>query len=239
MISPGDRALHAARNNADLYEAMFAAHGLDYRRDPVLWRALAAPLPYYAAALVLCPGDAADVSAALALALAPFAGGASVKDGFATLDLRPLGLEVGFRARWIWAEDPGNGRQAPWDIITSEDDLATWEDGWKAGGSATPARMFPAECLSSGKMQFCGRRSGTGFDAGCIVNRSGAVVGLSNVFGPEQDQSLFSAALAMAACVGTGRPVAGYEQGAALDAAMAAGFADAGPLIVWFPRSGE
>jgi len=43
----------------------------------------------------------------------------------------------------------------------------------------------------------------------------------------------------MALRVGHGQSVAGCERGAALDAAPAAGFADAGPLTVWFPRAGE
>ena len=67
---------------------------------------------------------------------------------------------------------------------------------------------------------------------------SGDIVGLSNVFGPDEDAGLFTAALAMAAQVGGGRPVTGFERGGALDAALAAGFEDAGPLVVWFPRSG-
>lgn len=237
MIAVADRALHAARNNADLYQAMFAAHGLAFARDEHLFRALAAPLPYYSAALVLQPGDAAATILALQRALAAFAGGAAVKDGFATLDLRPLGLEVGFRARWIWADGPASS-PADWEVIATPGELAQWEQGWKAGGLPTAERMFPPACLSGGKLVFCGRRAGGGFDAGCIVNLSGDIVGLSNVFGPDEDAGLFTAALAMAAQVGGGRPVAGFERGGALDAALAAGFEDAGPLVVWFPRSG-
>ena len=237
MIAVADRALHAARSNADLYQAMFAAHGLAFARDAHLFRALAAPLPYYSAALVLQPGDAAVTIPALDQTLAAFAGGAAVKDGFATLDLRPLGLEVGFRARWIWADGPASS-PADWEVIATPGDLALWELGWKAGGSPTPDRMFPPSCLTTGELVFCGQRAGGGFDAGCIVNLSGDIVGLSNVFGPDEDAGLFTPALAMAAQVGGGRPVVGFERGGALDAALAAGFETAGPLVVWFPRSG-
>lgn len=241
MIPLADRAWHAARNNADLYEAMFAAHGLAWQRDARLFRAMAAPLPYYSAALVLQPGDPAELIPAIAGALAPFAGGAAVKDGFATLDLRPLGLETGFRAQWIWADRPVD-TDTDWQVIDNRGDLAQWELGWKAGGSPTAEPMFPAECLTGGNLVFCGRRSGSGadaaFDRGCIVNLSGDIVGLSNVFGPEDCAGLFAAALATAAKVGGGRPVAGYERGTALDAALAAGFEVAGPLVIWFPRSG-
>ena len=99
--------------------------------------------------------------------------------------------------------------------------------------------MFPQECLNDGKLLFCGRAFGAGFNAGCLVNRSGDIVGLSNVFGPADDAGLFPAALAMARWVGRGQPVAGFERGAELDAAFAAGFADAGPLTVWFPKAGK
>lgn len=239
MIPPADRALHAARNNADLYRAMFDAHDLAWQRDAALFRAMAPPLRCYSAALVLQPGDPAKVVPAIAAALAPFAGGAAVKDGFATLDLHPLGLEVGFGAQWIWADQPASGK-AGWQVIDSCDDLERWEQGWKAGGSPTATRMFPPECLTSGNLVFCGRRSeaGAGFDRGGIINLSGDIVGLSNVFRPDDSTDLFVAALACAAMVGAGRPVVGFEHGAALDAAMAAGFEPAGPLTVWFPRSG-
>ena len=41
-----DRAHHAARNNADLYEAVFRALGLGFHRDASLFRAIDPPPPY-------------------------------------------------------------------------------------------------------------------------------------------------------------------------------------------------
>ena len=234
-----DRAHHAARNNADLYEAVFRAHGLGFHRDASLFRAIDPPPPYYSAALVLTRGDKAAQVAAVAAALAQFGGKAAVKDGFATLDLSPLGLEVGFHASWIWAEAVPQREDPGWRVVTTAGDLARWEMAWKDGGSPAEQRMFPPECLNDGKLLFCGRAFGAGFDAGCLVNQSRDIVGLSNVFGPADDAGLFPAALAMARWVGRGQPVAGFERGAELDAALAAGFADAGPLTVWFPKAGE
>ena len=234
-----DRAHHAARNNADLYEAVFRAHGLGFHRDASLFRAIDPPPPYYSAALVLMRGDEAAQVAAIAAALAPFGGKAAVKDGFAALDLAPLGLELGFHASWIWAEAKPQSENPGWHVATNASDLARWERAWQSGGSPADQRIFPPECLNDGELLFCGRACGAGFDAGCIINRSGDIVGLSNVFGPSGDAGLFPAALAMARWLGRGKPVTGFEGGAARDAALAAGFADAGPLTVWFPKPGN
>lgn len=235
MTGHDDRALHAARNNADLYQAMFRAHGLAFHRDATLFRALSPPPPYHSAALVLQPGDPAARVARIAAALTPFAGGAAVKDGFATLDLAPLGLAVGFHARWIWAEGMTPTATPGWQIITTNAALARWEAGWADGGSPVAHQMFPPACLTDDNLVFCGRHCGTDFDAGFIVNLSGDIVGLSNVYGPAGDHGVYPAALAMAVQVGDGRPVTGFERGAGLGAALAAGFAAAGPLTVWFP----
>ena len=235
----GDRALHAARNNADHYEAVFRAHRLGFHRDASLFRAIDPPPPYYSAALVLMRGDKAAQVAAIAASLARFGGKASVKDGFGALDLSPLGLQVGFHASWIWAEAVLPGENPGWQVVTTAGDLAQWELAWQAGGSPADQRVFPPDCLTDDSLVFCGRRCGAGFDAGCLVNRSGDIVGLSNVFGPADDAGLFPAALGMARWVGRGQPVAGFERGADLDAARAAGFADAGPLTVWFPGVGD
>lgn len=238
MTGSDDRATQAARNNADLYQAVFRAQGRGFQRDASLFCALSPPPPYHSAALVLQPGDPAAQVARIAAALSPFAGGAGVKDGFATLDLAPLGLGVGFRARWIWAEKVAPTATPGWQIIATNADLARWKAGWADGGSPVTHQMFPPACLTDGTLVFCGRQSGAGYDAGCIVNRSGDIVGLSNLFGPAGDDGVYRAAFAMAVQTGGGRPVTGYERGAALDAALAAGFADAGPLTVWFPRAG-
>jgi len=66
MTGWDDRATHAARNSADLYEAVFRAHGLAFHRDAALFRAKEPPPPCHSGALVLKRGDDAAQMAAIA-----------------------------------------------------------------------------------------------------------------------------------------------------------------------------
>ena len=69
---------------------------------------------------------------------------------------------------------------------------------------------------------------------GVVLNRSAGVVGLSDVFAVEGDPpSVWPGVLAVIGHCAPGLPVVGYEHGADLHAAFAAGFADLGPLRVW------
>ena len=65
-------------------------------------------------------------------------------------------------------------------------------------------------------------------------NRSGDVVGLSNVFASRLDlDRAYVGASVMAARIWPRLPIVGYERGEPLVAARAAGFESIGPLRVW------
>jgi hypothetical protein len=70
--------------------------------------------------------------------------------------------------------------------------------------------------------------------AGAIVNRTGPVVGVSNVFTTTitADEAWAGIAPAVAAAFPS-LPLVGYEQGDELQAALAAGFTQVGALRVW------
>jgi hypothetical protein len=113
-------------------------------------------------------------------------------------------------------------------------ELEAWEQAWAAGGSPTGRRVFPPALLHDPEIAVLGRAGAKGFDAGCIVNLSPDVAGLSNVFSTaEQSSAVFEEATAAAVAFAPGRPLVGYEHGAELDAAVAAGFGPAGKLRVW------
>jgi len=63
-------------------------------------------------------------------------------------------LEVGFRARWIWAEGVAEGENPGWQVLTTANELARREMAWKDGGSPTAQRMFPPACLHDGNLVF-------------------------------------------------------------------------------------
>lgn len=70
-------------------------------------------------------------------------------------------------------------------------------------------------------------RAGSAVVAGCIITATGAVVGLSNVFGDALE------AISAATMTSDGRDLVGYENGDALAAALEAGFRTVGDLVVW------
>jgi hypothetical protein len=73
--------------------------------------------------------------------------------------------------------------------------------------------------------------------AGAIANRSGAVVGVSNVFARDGVTPATWADITSA--IGTvfpGLAIVGYEQGDPLEAALQDGFDDIGPLRIWLAR---
>ena len=188
------RALLAAGNNADLYELVFQAHGLGYRRDATLFASEEDPPPYYGNMLTLRP-DAKEAQRAEALALTRKRRSVGVKDGFHRLDLSSDGFDLLFEAAWVWA--PAESLQeTDWEQVRDADALSMWENAWQAAGSPADCRVFPSSLLSDPRVAFLGRRGKDGYDAGCILNRSGGCIGLSNIFGPPDDAEVHAAAAA-------------------------------------------
>jgi hypothetical protein len=109
---------------------------------------------------------------------------------------------------------------------------------WR-GTPATPAALAPAELfrpalLADPDVLIVAAYHQQRIVAGAIANRTGGVVGLSNVFVPDQGAEALSAG-----CVGTildhfpGQALVGYEAGEGLAHAEACGFAALQPLRIW------
>ena len=228
------RARLGAANNADFYEAVFRAHGLSYQREAALLLTWESPPPYYSNLTTLDPNATRRQYRAIAGLKAghrPF----SLKDGFCRLDLSAHGFSVLFEASWVWAAPDAFDRGFPprWERIETPGMLAEWEAAWSRLGSPSPRRVFPEALLADPEFIFFGRRTGSDLDAGCIVNRSAACTGLSNVFAARLNDTLFRDAARLAAQVVPGRPVVGYDRGAALDAMTRCGFEPVGQLRIW------
>jgi hypothetical protein len=69
--------------------------------------------------------------------------------------------------------------------------------------------------------------------AGDIANRSGDVVGVSNVFAHADAKRSWAGCLAASIDAFPGLPLVGYERGDELVIAQALGFEAMGPLRVW------
>lgn len=170
--------------------------------------------------------------------------GASVKDSFAVLDLAPAGFEVLFGAQWIHrpASAPGAATApAPalaWSRISGPAELEAWETAWdgeESTGLFHPG-LLDAEAEGTGEIALLAGRDAVGrILAGAAVNRTGSVVGVSNVFSADAtpDDEAWTGALTLTASLWPGLALVGYESGDDLDTALRHGFTAIGPLRVW------
>jgi hypothetical protein len=204
----------AARNNAEWCDAMCRAHGIAGEAGADAWTWPQRTPPYYPDAVTLRP----DVSAAALLERIDSGPGCSIKDSFATLDLP--GFEVIVEASWIHRPaGPAPEAGDEWTVVT---DLGEWERAWgEPLGLFRPALLAEARFLAA-------RRDGE-IVAGAILNRTGDVVGISNVFG----EDAWPGAVATAVGLFPNLPLVGYEAGDVLAAARRHGFEVIGPLRVW------
>ena len=229
----------AARNNADLYEAVFAAHGLRYRRTAAAFIGLDAPPPYYSNLTTLSDGPVKAQMAEIAALARAFDGRIGLKDSFCRFDLTGRGFTRLFGADWLWREAGAGGIDAAkgWYRIETARDLASWETAWKTCGSPTEARMFPPDMLQMPQIAFFGKRTDDGSVARCIANMSADCVGVSNIFGTDPGTETFAAAANVAAGLAPDKPVVGYQSAENRHRMHDAGFQSVGKLQIWVARS--
>ena len=223
----GHMTTAAARNNAEWCDLMCRAHGAPGVFTDRTWTNSARTPPFYPDAVTLAPGaTAADV-----LGHIDTGSGASIKDSFATLDLP--GFDVLFEAQWIHRAAPEpTPEPTPASIVWEVVDAATLPEWEQAGFGGEVRDLFRPALLTEAKV-LSGRIGGDiGGDIVCgsVLNATGQVVGVSNVYGCDLDAA-WSGTLSMAAALFPGRPLVGYEGDP--EPALRHGFTTIGPLRVW------
>ncbi|PJN20621.1 hypothetical protein CG724_02275 [Streptomyces sp. CB02120-2] len=230
IITPDTEELlrSAARNNAEWCAAVTREGGF----TETAWASARRTPPYYPDAVTLTR----DAPAAALLAAVDTAGpGCSVKDSFAALDLGPAGFGVLFEAQWIHrapAPPPAAAPSLRWTRVAAAGELAAWERAWDGEESTG---LFHPGLLAPEFAFLAGRDADGRILAGAAANRTGPVVGISNVFsapGTPPDEA-WTGALSALAALWPGLPLVGYESGDDLATATRHGFAPIGPLRVW------
>ena len=242
--SAAARAVQAARNNAIWCDTVCRAHGIPGEFHAQLWLSRQ-PVPrFYPNAVTFANPVAGSAQLAHMQQLLgeSLPASAGVKDSFCTLELAPLGFQKLFEATWLWRESrPQLDRavaQVDWFRVRDADELGEWELAWNgrsAGELAVPpVRVFPPALLADPNIVFIAALMNKRIVAGAIANRTDDVVGLSNVFAPDNAAARF-----WPGCVGAamdafvGLPLVGYESGGELAIARSLGFEAVGPLRVW------
>lgn len=240
----------AAQNNAQWCDTICRAHGAPGEFSEQLWLTRHKTPRFYPNAVTLAPTPqalAAHTHLADRLANALPAQGA-VKDSFCTLDLAPWGFQSLFTAMWLWRPPAPLPSQPSlthiqWATVQAPAELARWEAAWNGQPTDAAApdaevaalpRVFLPTLLADPDISFIAAYQQEQIIAGAIANRTGDVVGVSNLFYPAQDAPAY-----WAGCVATivdrypTHPLVGYEQGDDLVMAQTLGFTALGPLRLW------
>jgi hypothetical protein len=231
-----DRIVLAARNNALWCDAVARSHGVRCTTDASAWTASTRTPPYYPDAVTLSP----EVGEYDLLERIDDSDGCSVKDSWSRLDLAMEDFARLVVGEWVWldpsvpAARPAEG--ATWQRVTTPDDLAAWVRAWASDPDAE-AILRPS-LLGEPGVHVLGARATAAPDApfvcGAIAHVTGEVAGLGNLFARDGDVGgAWRAAAAAARGVAPGIPLVGWEAGASVDAAVAAGCERIGPLSVW------
>ncbi|MBY3464220.1 hypothetical protein HFN80_09370 [Rhizobium laguerreae] len=237
-----DKARICAANNADLYQAVFRAHGLPDQRTNAFWSSDATAPPYYSNMTTLDPDATEEQLVEIGRLTDRFGRRPGLKDGFSRLDLGNKGFQLLFSASWIWAEPHKISLPAPqdWTRIRDAAALDCWEHSWKESGSPTDAHVFTPALFVDPDIHIYGRSTSGGFDAGCIVNRSPEAVGISNIFSLTGTPQAFRDAVSLATVAfSPDLPLVGYDRGAALDEMTKLGFRSVGELRIWLSDDGS
>ena len=214
----------AARNNAEWCDAVTRSWGARCRFEVEYWINPGEAPPFYPNIVTLVPTG--RLSAEVVQAEGTFA----VKDSFARLDLAPLGFAPLFDATWIWRDPHPVARSddAAWRIVRDAESLLRWEETWR--GDEPALDLFRPSLLQEHDHAFIAAETEGRIVGGCVASRSAAVVGISNLFGPDDHAA---GCLAAVQDFAPGLPVVGYEHGAALAAMKNLGFQELDALRVW------
>ncbi len=233
---------HAVENNARWCEIVCASHGRPGEFFPGAWVNRQDTPRFYPNMVTLSPGHNADHFDQIRQLVdaehsGTLASGWAVKDSFCNLDLRPMGLRPLFEAEWIYlpADLPlpsPHVRDIAWRRIAEPGELATWEAAWRGGETEdtvdSAPRIFLPSLMGRTDIAIAAGYQDDTIVTGAIANRTGDVVGISNLFSSTLD--LRVGCVATVASFFPGLPMVGYESGADLAGMLALGFETLEPL---------
>ena len=230
----------AARNNAVWCDTVCRAHGVPGEFLDGIWVNRNETPRFYPNAVTFSTErePAGQLAHIRHLLDAGLPGEVAVKDSFCALDLGALGFRILFDAAWIWrsASPLAPGEHIPgveWWRVTAAADLDDWEAAC-AGELAGGPRRFPASLLADERIAVVAGSENHRIVAGAIANRTGDVVGISNLFVPAHAPDAFRiGCVAGVVDAFPGLHLVSYEGDVELAGVPALQFEALGPLRVW------
>lgn len=234
----GEAVRQAAQNNAIWCDTVCRTHGSPGEFQGTIWVNTSRVPRFYPNVITLGGADhaAAHRERVEELVRAGMPQRWSVKDSFQTLHLPPSGFRRLFDAQWIYTAAPAETETHPqvvrWEAVSTARELAAWEIA-RSGEPQGRGIFLPALLADRNVAVLAAYREGR-IVAGAVASRAADVVGLSNIFVPEEEGRLLRrGCVAEAALRFPGLPLAGYEAEEELAEMLAVGFEAIGPLSVW------
>jgi hypothetical protein len=237
-----DKLKKAILNNNDLYEAVFGARQIKSFRTDSVWYSLEKTPPLYSN-LVTTGEDwkPDDIFSAIDSNYEKKGWDEwSIKDSFNTLDLREYGFQKLFDAQWIYLEaakfvSTEPSKNLRYEITRSEDDLVRWRMAWDAD-EQLGKEIFHPKLLAHPKVYFIAGYEHEQIISGCLVNKTGDVLGISNFFAPAGEINCWSDMLGFIFSSIERADVVGYERNDLVEKLQTLGFEAVGDLAVWLKK---
>ena len=235
-----ERIDRAVRNNADWCDLVCSAHGSLGVFADGMWINRGRIPRFYPNAQTIARDAPRQIKLIEELSREALPPGWALKDSFASLDLTSLGFTILFEAQWIILPREKlstlGSAEPRWNFVRSVDSLAEWEGAWRdANGDTNTARIFVPALLENADIAIVAGYRGERIVAGAIGNRSEGVLGWSNFFAAQAEDTRACASGSLAALSRNfaDAAIVGYEEGEMLRLARSLSFESIGPLRVW------
>lgn len=206
------------------YDDICASHGVAATVVEGLWVSHAAPPRLHSVANVIEPW----VGVHQVLRAIERFEHCSVADCFCSLELDAVGMKVLFTADWIHRDAPHPSSPPPgWRSVADATELAEWN-----GCNDTLGVLLPS-LLERAQFQILVKHEDGAIVGGAVAHLGTGLVSVSNVFAVAPAAIEWSEVVRAVSAYFPDRAMVGYERGAHLDAALAAGFTAVGRHRVW------
>lgn len=232
----------AIRNNNDLYEAILGSKKIRSERTESIWYCLEKTPPLYSNLVTISKKWIPDdIFRSIDLSYENERWDKwSIKDSFAVLDLDEYGFTKLFDARWIYLEAEKftpreKSAELRFEIVKTEDALSAWRKAWDADVKLG-REIFAPELLNDARVHFIAGYKDEEIAAGCFVNRTGGVLGISNFFAPDENIIYWTGLLEFIFDRVEHLDIVGYERKETVDKLQTLGFEPTGNLAVWLKK---
>ena len=199
-------------------------------------------VPFYPRFITRSRGITENDVALELIKLGPVGGGTAIKDSRATLNLDSRNFKVLLESHWIACRTNAEARRDDasewkWSRVSGIEDLEAWCSSWARLSNVAEelARdLFKTILLENQNVSFLIRTTAERTVGVAITFENDHSVGISNFMSEDAfRQSNWDSLASYLENVQPQMTLVGYENGPDLEAALAAGFEELGPLKIW------